>query len=373
MSKNTYRFVAVGDGQNGSQSRYGRVQSGEQIRTSPRRVQPQLRWEDECMRQSAWEFQEAAWCAEPPVRYGAGRREISPSGGRSAVLREPSQDAEGSSKLNPKRPRPQETLPSGIFRNAKGLLIRDSVSIAASALNMEQIDHESKFLKEHVVILQLVKERGRAYNGSGWLQDLEAVLQLGMIQHYYDAGCGFVYIKLDRPDSTRRVLALSPFRCLFGTVIFHRWLLAFNPQRHALFTPAWIQLHYLPLEYIDEADKVVGFVGRVLEIDQAAKAQSSLRYCVELYSGDPWTAKFNLASMGFEAGEVLIENEGDEIHCHCCLSFNHMSDTCQEWHVGSQGRTTTRHHPNRRRPSSERTGHQMRTWHYPNSHWSTDS
>jgi hypothetical protein len=86
-------------------------------------------------------------------------------------------------------------------------------------------------------------------------------------------------------------------------------------------------MYYLLLEYLEVADTMAGFVEKVLEIDHAAKLRSILWYSVELYSGDPWTAKLQLASQGLEAGEVLIKYENEEIHCHACLSFNH-SETC---------------------------------------------
>jgi hypothetical protein len=72
---------------------------------------------------------------------------------------------------------------------------------------------------------------------------------------------GFTYVKFDQPDSSHRALALSPFSCSAGTAILYRWKLAFNPWKLALLVPVWITLHYLLLEFIDEADKIAGCVG----------------------------------------------------------------------------------------------------------------
>jgi hypothetical protein len=76
---------------------------------------------------------------------------------------------ESTPRLDPRRARPHESLPLDLFRNAQGFLIRDTVSITADTLNMGQIAYETEFLKEHVVILQCVKECGRPSNGGGWL------------------------------------------------------------------------------------------------------------------------------------------------------------------------------------------------------------
>jgi hypothetical protein len=184
---------------------------------------------------------------------------------------------------------------------------------------MEKVTHEIEFFKEHVVILKFVSESSAQGIRGRWLSDLEHAIRPGIIQHQREAGFGFVYIKLDKSKSMRRALVLSLFQCSAGTATLHRWVPAFNPLRPALFIPAWITLNYLPLEYVDEADKVAVAIGRILEVDLAAQEQSILWYCIELYAGDPWDARLNLASLGLEPGEVLIDYEGDEIRCFYCL------------------------------------------------------
>ena len=129
----------------------------------------------------------------------------------------------------------------------------------------------------------------------------------------------------------------------------------------------------MSLEYLNEANKVAGFVERILEVDHVAKAYSILRYCMELYFGGPWTAKLYLACMDFEASKVFIEYEGDKIRCQCYLTFDYKLEKYQERHASNQKRPTTRHNSSRRRPSSEPAGHHVRTRHLPNPQWSMDS
>jgi hypothetical protein len=232
--------------------------------------------------------------------------------------------------LDPRRPTPGETLPRGWFRNPNGLLIRDQVSVPALKLNVEHVTHEIAFLKEHVVILHFLEELGlrRLQNQDGWIKELARAAYPGTIQHHRAAGYGFTYIKFDKPDSSRRAMALSPFRCSAGTATLHRWVPAFDPVKSALFVPVWITLNYLPLEFIDEVDKIVACIGKVLEIDYSTREQSILCYCVEVFSGDPWVSKLCLQSTRPETSEVLINYEGEEVRCYECLQFSHKTRNC---------------------------------------------
>jgi hypothetical protein len=178
-------------------------------------------------------------------------------------------------RLDPRRLTPQETLPESLLQCAR-TLIRDKVSVPSSTFNMEKVTHEIEFFKEHVVILKFVSESSAQGIRGRWLSDLEHAIRPGIIQHQREAGFGFVYIKLDKSKSMRRALVLSLFQCSAGTATLHRWVPAFNPLRPALFIPAWITLNYLPLEYVDEADKVAVAIGRILEVDLAAQEQSIL-------------------------------------------------------------------------------------------------
>jgi hypothetical protein len=147
---------------------------------------------------------------------------------------------------------------------------------------MEKVIHKTEFLKEHVVILKFVSESGTQGIHGWWLLDLEYAIRLGIIQHQREVGFGFIYIKLNKLESTRRALALSSFRCYAGTATLYRWLPAFNPLRPVLFLPASITLNYLPLEYVDEVDKIATAIGRIMEVDLVVRKQSILRYYMEI-------------------------------------------------------------------------------------------
>jgi hypothetical protein len=223
--------------------------------------------------------------------------------------------------------------------------------------------YETEFLKAHVLIIRFTGVGGIQGSRGAWLEDLDEALKLGTVQHHrHDAGFEFVYIKLDRPDSVRRALALSSFQCSSSTVTIHRWVPAFNPLQPLLHIPVWITLSFLPLEFIDEADKIASFLGKVLVVDYASRDQSILRYYIERYTGDLWVAKICLSNAGVAVGEVLIDYEGDELRCHHCLQFSHGTQDCATFLWTGPAKKESAHGS-----GEHRTSPNPRTSHSP--HW----
>jgi hypothetical protein len=235
-------------------------------------------------------------------RIDNGAPGMSRAGSQGQGRREGQGSAQQSVCLDPRRALPNETLPDGHFHNCNGVLIKDMVVVSSAALHMDKVAQETTFMQEHVVIVRCTGSARQARTSPAWRLELEQDVSPGSIQHHREAGAGFTYIKLNRPETAKHALALSPLQCRSGTLTLHRWIPAFNPLMPKLRMSLWISLNFLPLEYVDEADYIAACVRKVLEVDYAARAHSILRYRVEINEGDPWVSRLTLPKAAQKQG-----------------------------------------------------------------------
>lgn len=116
------------------------------------------------------------------------------------------------------------------------------------------------------------------------------------------------------------MLSLTPHKFEEGTAIFHSWIPSFDPRRPiGLAIPVWILLRLLPLEYLDYARTIAGFVGRVVDEDPRVTVTQDPRFCVELDLKQGWISTLKLPGFDGRLAEVVIEYDGELIRCSQCF------------------------------------------------------
>lgn len=129
-----------------------------------------------------------------------------------------------------------------------------------------------------------------------WIQELKELTNTTILIHKEARG-GFFYIKFERPETTRKVLALTTCLLSAGTVLFQQWIPAFNPRRsHGVLTPVWFSLIGVPLEFYDSIHSLATCVGPILEVDWGHRLQANPRFCVAVEPDKEWIASLEAHS-----------------------------------------------------------------------------
>jgi hypothetical protein len=104
---------------------------------------------------------------------------------------------------------------------------------------------------------------------------------LGRLGFKMDVGRGFVFLNFKTPESTKRVLALTPQMLPWCTAIYQEWVYVFNHNHHPmnLKLPTCIILRMLLVKY------------KLMEEKVANPRAHNLRFCVALELNKGWVDK----------------------------------------------------------------------------------
>jgi hypothetical protein len=90
---------------------------------------------------------------------------------------------------------------------------------------------------------------------------------------------GFYYLSLFNVEITKRILMLTLFKTEWCIVLFHMWVLTFNPYaRRGFKMLMWIYLYILLLEYKLIEITFTGQIENMLRFDNINEMGSDLRF-----------------------------------------------------------------------------------------------
>ena len=158
-------------------------------------------------------------------------------------------------------------LSKDTIRNFRGFLMRESQVVSESAINSAFLEQEILHLRNHVVIVSFVGQTSELH--AGWLHELQNLIAPNKVLLHRKARWSFSYIRLEYLETTRKVLALTPYRFSDSVAIFQSWVPRFDPKHMVdLTVPVWISLQLLPIEYLEFAQTIARQIGWVLEEDK---------------------------------------------------------------------------------------------------------
>jgi hypothetical protein len=229
---------------------------------------------------------------------------------------------------NPYAPRAGEVLLEGTFRNSQGLLVRECQKVPESALDLDFLQKEMTHLRKHVIIMLFVDSNPNLH--TGWLNELQSEIKPGRIVLHKEVGCGYLYIRTDCEETTRRILGMSPHRLQAGTTLFYNWVPAFNPSKPVgLIVPVWISLRRIPLEYLDYARQLASQVGTVIGEDNRTSVNDDPRFCIALDVQEKfWLSKLIVPNIEGKTAQISIDYEDDQVKCKHCLDHFYLSARC---------------------------------------------
>lgn len=160
---------------------------------------------------------------------------------------------------------------------------------------------------------------------------------LGVVMGHQRAGPGLLYIRLDDPSTTRRILVNPMHQVHGGTVAYQPWVQGFNPcNPKGLLTPFWISFPSLPLEY----HTVAAQVGKILAEDINLERVPPARFCVGIDISQDWTSFVVGNSVIGSRAIIPISYDGFELECVTCVNHAHSSAECPRL----QSNPLVRHH-----------------------------
>jgi len=157
-----------------------------------------------------------------------------------------------------------EVLPWGTFRNFSNFLIKEHQIVPP--LEMEVVQTEAKYLKEHCVIARFIELKLLHVTFMPWISTPNKAINLGKVSYLFDVGKGFFYLKTNSPATTIMVLTKPPFKTQWGTCIFQQWVPSFNlyfPMGMHLWS--WISFKKLCMEFFPIINFIATQVGELLE------------------------------------------------------------------------------------------------------------
>ena len=109
-------------------------------------------------------------------------------------------------------------LLEGTFRNYKGFLICGSEVVQESIIDSIFLEQEVHHLQNHIVIVNFVGQAPELH--TGWLCELQNLIEPEKILLHCKIGWRYSYIKLDSPTTTRKELSSHCTNSQMGWLYF---------------------------------------------------------------------------------------------------------------------------------------------------------
>ena len=166
-------------------------------------------------------------------------------------------------------------------------------------------------------------------------------------------GKGFFLLKVDKEETAKRLLLLTPYRSNDGLCVFQQWFADFDPTSNktaridkngftrSMKIPTWITLKQVPVEFMGVLHIAAG-IGEVLGTDNSSNPEEP-RFCLALDAHLGWEPSITVTNETTQIKPtILIDYNFLPIRCRLCLDTSHCVRDCPS-------------RPSHRRPRQDRT------------------